>query len=65
MRARHILIAGTEDASKAQAVAGPLTDLKAGADFAKLATEHSADKGSAAKGGDLGFFGRGKDGARV
>ena len=59
VRARHILIAGTDDAAKAQAEK-LLTDLKAGADFAKLATEHSADKGSAAKGGDLGFFGRGK-----
>ena len=31
----------------------------AGADFAAIATAHSDDKGSAKKGGDLGWFGRG------
>ena len=31
----------------------------AGADFATTATNHSDDKGSAIKGGDLGWFGRG------
>lgn len=34
--------------------------LKAGGDFAKLAMEHSEDPGSAAQGGDLGWFGRGR-----
>jgi peptidyl-prolyl cis-trans isomerase C len=34
--------------------------LKAGADFAKLATEESEDPGSGPKGGDLGFFSRGQ-----
>lgn len=33
---------------------------KAGEDFAKLATENSQDPGSAANGGDLGYFGKGK-----
>lgn len=41
-----------------------LLDLKKqvedGADFAKLAEEHSDDPGSGAQGGDLGWFGRGQ-----
>jgi len=37
-----------------------LTQIKAGADFAKLAQENSEDPGSAANGGDLGYFGKGK-----
>ncbi len=59
VQVRHILIAGTEATSRAQAEK-TLDDLKAGADFAKLAEERSADKGSAAKGGDLGLFARGR-----
>lgn len=34
--------------------------LKGGADFGKLAMEVSQDPGSAKKGGDLGYFGKGK-----
>lgn len=34
-------------------------EILSGADFAQLATEHSADRASAASGGDLGWFGRG------
>ena len=59
VRARHILIAGTNSESKAEAEK-LLKDLKGGADFAKLAEEKSADKGSAAKGGDVGFFAKGR-----
>lgn len=55
----HILIAGTEASSRARAQK-VLDDIKAGADFAKVAEERSADKGSATKGGDLGMFARGR-----
>ncbi len=58
-RARHILIKGTEPSSLAQAEK-LLAELKAGANFEALATAHSADPGSAAKGGDLGFFPKGR-----
>ena len=54
LRASHILVE-TEDEANA------IHDkIKNGADFAKLATSLSKDKGSAEKGGDLGYFGRGK-----
>ena len=38
---------------------GLLTQIREGADFAELATEHSDDPGTAANGGDLGWFRRG------
>lgn len=47
------------NAAKAKAE-GLLAQIKAGADFAKLAQENSEDPGSAANGGDLGYFGKGK-----
>ena len=59
VRARHILVAGTDAESKVKAEK-ILADLKAGGDFAKLAKENSADKSNADNGGDLGFFTRGK-----
>lgn len=58
VRVSHILIADTSEAGRAQAEK-ILADLKAGADFAKLAKERSADPGTASSGGDLGFFARG------
>lgn len=61
-RASHILIttSGT-DAKAAQAKAEELlAQLKKNpGDFARLAGQHSQDPGSAAKGGDLDWFGRG------
>ena len=53
--ARHILIMGNapENQAKAEKI---LADIKAGANFEEQAKLHSADPGSAAKGGDLGWF---------
>ena len=65
-QASHILIRADKGAPEAEVkaaqekAAGILAQLKAApGDFAKLAKEHSQDPGSAAQGGDLGFFGRG------
>jgi len=64
-RARHILIKVEEDADD-QAVETArtktqdlLSKIHAGEDFDKLARQHSEDAGSAADGGDLGYFARG------
>ncbi|MDR0613171.1 MAG: peptidylprolyl isomerase [Dysgonamonadaceae bacterium] len=65
IKASHILIPVPEDAGEEQISAAQNTidsiynALLNGADFAALAKENSGDKGSAAKGGDLGFFGYG------
>lgn len=58
-RARHILLPnnGPESLKKAQDL---LAQLRAGASFEELAKANSTDTGSAAKGGDLGFFGAGQ-----
>ncbi|MFZ5775699.1 MAG: SurA N-terminal domain-containing protein [Thermodesulfobacteriota bacterium] len=64
-QARHILIRSeakepqAERDAKRERLKVILAKAKAGEDFAKLARENSED-GSAAKGGDLGFFGRGQ-----
>ena len=66
VRASHILISvpkGADAAAKAQArdkAEQVLKEVKGGGDFAALAKQHSADPGSAAKGGDLGFFQQGQ-----
>ena len=59
VQASHILISSDtpEAAKKGEEI---LNQLRAGADFAELAKEHSDDEGSAAKGGELGFFKRGQ-----
>jgi peptidyl-prolyl cis-trans isomerase C len=70
-KARHILVA-FKGSQAAQPGKKELTDAEAkakaeeirkkivgGADFAELAKQESDDKGSAARGGDLGSFGRG------
>jgi parvulin-like peptidyl-prolyl isomerase len=61
IRARHILIAfknpGMKDDPEARTKAVELlTRIKQGSDFASLAAKYSDDKGSAVKGGDLGYF---------
>ena len=71
IHARHILIKLAPDANEqARAEARKkaedvLTEVKAGSDFAGLAKKYSQDPGSATKGGDLGLFARGSDGAGV
>ncbi len=65
-RASHILILAAKDAPEAEAKAAKakadelLAQVKkAPADFAKIAKQNSQDPGSAEKGGDLDWFGRG------
>ncbi len=65
-RASHILInadkgapAAERDAARAKAQALLVEVQKTPAQFAELAHKNSQDTGSAAKGGDLDFFGRG------
>jgi peptidyl-prolyl cis-trans isomerase C len=66
VHASHILITAPKDAdaatkAKARAKAEQiLKDVKAGKDFAALAKQNSQDPGSAANGGDLGFFQQGQ-----
>jgi peptidyl-prolyl cis-trans isomerase D len=66
VRARHILFRLPPDADEAATAAvrakaqEVLDRIQQGEDMATLAEEFSADPGSQAKGGDLGFFGRGQ-----
>lgn len=54
VRARHILVDSEE---KAEDI---IKKLESGQDFIRLAKSHSADKGSAVRGGDLDYFTRDK-----
>ncbi|HVA40432.1 MAG TPA: peptidylprolyl isomerase, partial [Candidatus Binataceae bacterium] len=66
VHARHILIAVPPDATPQQKAAAKakaddlLKQIKAGADFAKLAQEFSDDPGTKNNGGDLGYFSQGE-----
>lgn len=59
VNASHILIK-KEVANGRELAEKLLTDLKSGASFEELAKTHSGDPGSAAKGGNLGNFARGR-----
>lgn len=60
-KASHILIpfGANKDSAKTQA-ASVMARAKKGEDFGALAREFSKDPGSAAQGGDLGYFGKGR-----
>lgn len=66
VKASHILIRVPQDADEKawKEAENKIKDIKkkldGGADFAKLAQEMSDDPGSKAKGGDLGFFSKGR-----
>lgn len=62
VEARHILIAPTQTMSldSAETIIDAIkVQVEAGADFGVLAQKNSEDKGSAIKGGDLGWFSEG------
>lgn len=59
VRIRHILLEGKDEKAKTKAQE-LLQALRSGADFAELAKQNSIDKGTADKGGELGFFARGR-----
>ena len=61
-RASHILLKteGKDDAAVKKQAEDLLAKVKAGGDFAALATQFSEDEASKAKGGDLDFFGKGQ-----
>lgn len=60
VRVRHILVAAKSCQPQAKAQELLAQARQPGADFAALAVAHSDDPGSAARGGDLGFFPRGR-----
>ena len=61
VKASHVLINFNNNKDSALAVAKDiLKRAKSGEDFAALARENSQDKGSGARGGDLGYFERGR-----
>ena len=66
IQARHILFSVADSASDESKAATRSTAqeilerARGGEDFAALAEEYSQDTGTASKGGDLGFFGRGR-----
>ncbi|CUU07972.1 peptidyl-prolyl cis-trans isomerase D [Candidatus Kryptobacter tengchongensis] len=61
VRASHILVPLSRDTAESYKLAKEILALaKKGEDFAKLAGTFSVDQATARKGGDLGWFGRGR-----
>jgi peptidyl-prolyl cis-trans isomerase D len=62
VRASHILfrLEGKDEAAVRAQAEQVLEEARGGADFAALAAKYSEDEGSAAGGGDLDYFGRGR-----
>ncbi|MER3328102.1 MAG: peptidylprolyl isomerase, partial [Candidatus Kapaibacterium sp.] len=61
VKASHILINFDNNKDSAKAEANRiLKEAKSGKNFSELASKYSKDPGSAANGGDLGFFGKGQ-----
>jgi peptidyl-prolyl cis-trans isomerase D len=62
IRASHILLntAGKDEAAVRKQAEDLLRQIKAGADFAALATKFSEDEGTKVNGGDLDYFSRGR-----
>lgn len=58
-KASHLLIRGTTPEAQAKAES-LLTQIKAGASFEDLTKKHSEDPGNASRGGDLGWFAKGR-----
>lgn len=65
-KARHILLRVTagltaeEDAAVNERLIGIRKEIEGGLPFEEAAKKYSADRGSAEKGGDLGYFGKGR-----
>ncbi len=65
IRAQHILVTftdstGTDSTKALKTITEVEEKLKNGFDFGELAKKYSADRGSAARSGDLGYFSRGQ-----
>lgn len=62
VKASHILFStqGADSVKVLTEAKDVLNKIRAGEDFAKLAEKYSQDPGSAIKGGDLGWFGKGR-----
>lgn len=62
IRASHILISieNSDSASALRHAREVLAEVRRGGDFERLAAQYSKDPGSAGRGGDLGWFGKGR-----